>query len=44
MILIEVEVENTLSVVSPHDTQVKIFNENVEPTIAHVLYHMPLTR
>ena len=40
---VEVEVENTSLVVSPHGTQVNISNDNIEPTIAPVSYHMPPT-
>ena len=36
---VEIEVENTSPVVFPHGTQVNIFNDNVEPTIAPVSYH-----
>ena len=40
---VEIKVENTSPVVSSHGTQVNIFNDNVEPTIAPVSYHMPPT-
>ena len=40
---VEFKVENKLPVVSPHDTQVNISNDNLEATFAPVSYHMPPT-
>ena len=40
---VEFKVENKLLVVSPHDTQVNISNDNLEATFAPVSYHMPPT-
>ena len=40
---VEFKVENKLPVVSPHDTQVNISNDNLEATFALVSYHMPPT-
>ena len=42
--VVEVEVENTLQVVSPHGIQVNISNDNVEEKSAHVSYHMSFTQ